>query len=94
MNTAERVIFRVECPDTQSYLAVFPDTPANPGRVACVPFHFLGDMAVFEPFCEASMGYYYGMRIVHKSTDTALRCLKAIERYYNAPFRVVEKLTH
>lgn len=40
------------------------------------------------------MGYYYATRIVHKATDTAQRCLKAIEQYYNAPFRVVEKLTH
>lgn len=43
MSTAERVIFRTEknpYVNGPSFLAVFPDDPANPGRVGCVSFHF------------------------------------------------------
>lgn len=93
----ERVIFRIEKnpydTNNEYYLAVFPDTFANPGRYACIPFHFdLGGRAIFEPFGECSMSYYYSTKCVHKNTTIAERCKKAVEEYYGESFRVMEKI--
>lgn len=94
----ERVIFRTELNpyvDGPSYLAVFPDDPANPGMICCLPFHFVNTAAIFEPYTEASLGYYYdSTRIVHKDTDAAQKCLQAITSYYGSPFefRIVERM--
>lgn len=95
----ERVIFRIEKSPYDShehYLAVFPDTPANAGRYACVSFYFgsdsRGDYAIFEPFCECDTWYYYRTKRVPKNTPVAERCLKAIETRYGESYRVMEKI--
>lgn len=95
----ERVIFRTERNEyvsEPSYLACFPDDPANPGRICCTPFYFLPDgTAIFESYCEASLGYYYdNTRIVHKTSQESEKLLSAIERYYDTKFKIVEKITH
>ena len=94
----EKVIFRYEWnPETRrgTCLACFPDDPANPGRIACLPMDFNGDSAVFEPFCEVSLDYYYKRtRILHKGSSAAIKCKEAIEKYYGHSFRVVEKIMH
>lgn len=78
-----------------SYLAVFPDEPANPGRLNCLPFFFNGDgSAVFEPFCEIDYSVYLKTRIVHAKDERAPFLLKAIEGYCDSPFRTVEKVTN
>ena len=96
----ERVIFRIEkCHwDTDvHYMAVFPDTPANAGRYACVSFYFgddeKGDYAVFEPFCECDRWYYLKTKRIPKNTELSARCLKAIEAKYGESFKVMEKIT-
>lgn len=96
----ERVIFRIEKNpyDThhEYYLAVFPDTPANRGRYACISFHFgsddKGEYAIFDPFCECDRWYYLKTKCVHKNTPLAERCKKAVEEYYGESFRVMEKI--
>ena len=93
-----RVIFRTEhdkYAGTENFLAVFPNTPANPGRLAYIAFRLFEDgEAVFEPPGEMDLGYYYGKtRIVRKDTETALRCLDAIKARYAGDYRVMEKMT-
>lgn len=97
MHTDERIIFRTEknpFVGGTGYLAVFPDDEANLGMVNCLPFHFVGGAAVFEPYCEASLPYYYcSTRLVHKHTEEARMCLKAVQDYYKSSFHLVEKMT-
>lgn len=97
----ERVIFRVEKyaydKGTRHYLAVFPDDKANPGCVACVPFYFLENgTAMFEPYCEASLEYYYNTHLVRRFDPETPKLLKAITDYYShevpAKFRIMQKL--
>lgn len=98
--TKEKVIFRREKPNELHekgafyFLAAFPEELSNPGTVACLPFHvFCGtNRPVFEPFCEVSLDYYYGTKIVHKNEMAAQACLEAVQDYYGAEFAVVEKL--
>ena len=95
MNSNERVIFRIEKNpyfDGASYLAVFPDTESNPGRLACVPFHSVNGTAVFEPFGECSLSYYYETKRVRRRSSEARQCLDAVQEYYKASFHVVEKM--
>lgn len=76
------------------YLAVFPEERANIGRICCVAFYFnCYNQVVFEPFCEADLGYYYKKtkRIKAKS-DEAEKCKTALEKYYNTTFRLMEKI--
>ena len=98
MKQAERVIFREEknpyAPNGKSFLAVFPDEEANPGRINCLPFYCENEITYYAPYCECSCEYYYSTRIVHKGTEEAARCLQAIERYFDGKFTVCEKLTH
>ena len=97
----EKVIFRREYDQyrkQETYLAVFPENPANPGRYAAVPFRFVKELcgqltAIFEPFCEVSHGYYYkGTKIVHKTDPLIPELLSAISRYCNTSFQVCEKI--
>ena len=82
------------------YLAIFPDDPANPGKVAYVPFFFDGHgTAWFESYGEADWFYVVEKtRIIHKSNPLAEKLLQAVTEYYStevpAKFRIVEKLTH
>ena len=93
----ERLIFRTEhdrYSDATNYLAVFPDTPANPGRLAYAAFRLFEDgEAVFEPLGEMSAGYYYRKtRIVRKDTEEARRCLGAITGRFGGDYRVMERM--
>lgn len=93
----ERVIFRTEYDPYRkgrNFLAVFPDDPAHPGRVCCIPFYFSGaDYAVFDSYCEMDLGYYYSKtRIVHKNTPEAARCLEYIRARYGGEYRIMEKM--
>lgn len=93
----ERVIFRKEKypydKETPHYLAVFPDDQANPGRVCCTPFYFTVDgTAIFEPYTEADMGYYYQTNLVHRFDAETPKLLDAIQKYYNQQFQIMQKL--
>lgn len=96
MERNEKVIFRTErnpyMPDTECYIAAFPDDETRYGRIGCVPFYFDGyGKAWFEPYTDVYDGYYYGKtRIIHKGTPQAEKCLSAIESYYGVKFDVVE----
>ncbi len=98
---AEKVIFRREYDQYRkawSYLAVFPEDPANPGNICAVPFHFVKELndtmtAIFEPFCEVCWDYYYRCtKIIHKTDPVIPDLLSAISRRYNTAFRVCEKI--
>ena len=84
------------CNPEYNYLALFPDDPAQPGRVECVPFFFDNHgTAFFEPCSEADIGYIHRKtRIIHKKDPVAETLLKAISNYYGMPFRIAEKMTH
>lgn len=92
----EKVIIRCEWNPhlkLHSFLACFPDDPANPGRICCFPLYFSGDRAVFEPCTEVSLDYYYRRtRIVHRGNPYADLVRSAIEKYCDTEFRVVEKI--
>lgn len=81
------------------YLAAFPEASANPGRILCLPFHFLEDgTTIFQPHDEVDFGSYYKTKIVHAKTDEAEKCRAAIALYYSRSsddpirLRVVEKI--
>lgn len=93
----ERVVFRRDYDpymEMEKYLAVFPDDPHNVGKLAFVAFYFNGDRAVFEPYGEMCFDYYYGKtKRIRGRSDEALRCLHAIEQYFDCKFRMMEKLS-
>ena len=103
--TSEKVIFRREYDPYRkqdSFLAVYPDDPANPGCYAALPFYFCTDWTgnqytIFEAHCEVSQGYYYNnTKIVHKRDPIIPDLLSAISRYEVHPkmdFKVCEKIT-
>ena len=92
----ERVVFRTDFDPymkMEKYLVVFLDDPHNVGRLPFVSFYFNGDRPVFEPYGEMCFDYYYGKtKRIRKSSDDALRCLRAVEWYYGCQFEVREKL--
>ena len=100
MMEKERVIFRKEFDKYQKrwgYIAIFPDEQSFPGCVGIIPFKLdsMYDHPTFEPYCEASMYYVLSRKIVHKNTEEAQKCLKALEDYfssYDYKFKVVEKM--
>ena len=102
-NKMERVVFREEYRETEndsSYLAVFPDSPARPGYLACLPFHFTWgsdfsdekDAIVYEAFCEIDTGYYRKTNRIKKTSDEAARCYDVVCRRYGKKFRLLEKI--
>ncbi len=93
---AERVIFRTEYnPYTKrrEYLAVFPDDPANPGRIGAVEMHVREKGTFFFPYGEIALAYYYNnTRLVHKDNSAIPDLLRAVEGYYDCKFKVCEKI--
>ena len=93
----EKVIFRREYNQylgEMTYLAVFPQCPANCGHYSAVPFYFNGESVCFEPFCEVSWDYYYkDTWIVHKNDSIIEKLLSAIENRYGEEYQVAEKIT-
>ena len=94
----ERVVFRREVPHEKGadyFLAAFPEESANPGTVACLPFHvpYKTNSPVFEPFCEVSLDYYYSTKLIHRGEMAAEACLEAVQSYYNSEFAIAEKLS-
>ena len=93
----EKVIFRAENnpfrPDAESYLAVFPETEGWRGYMLALPFFFdAAGNAWFEAHAEIDGAYYYGKtRCVHTGTPQAVKCLAAVERFYNEKFDVRER---
>lgn len=94
----ERIIFRKEKRNPyfeQSYIAAFPDDPANPGNICATPFHINNDTdrsITFEPFTEVSDAYYYNdTTIVHKTAPITDKLLRAFEEYYSVDFKICEK---
>ena len=95
--TKEKVIFRREYDPYQKrwgYIAGFPDDEANRGRIGCIPFKIYEDgESVFEPYTEADKNYFLAKQLVHKGTDEAEKCLKALKDMYDdEDFVVVEKI--
>ena len=97
----EKVIFRREYDPYRkewSFLAIFPETEANPGNVAFLPFWFIEHMnyseTVYGVFDEMDIWYMYKCKIVHKNDEIIPRLLSAIESYYDQQFQVVEKIMH
>lgn len=92
----ERVIFRTEYDPymkMEKYLAVFPDDPANPGRVAFTPLYFNSHGVTFEPYGEMDLSYYYKKtKIVHKKETVVAPLLTALNQFYGIDFRAVEKM--
>lgn len=108
-NTAEKVIFRTEKDKENNrinYMAVFPDDPCNPGRIAFISFYKIGEGEyIFEPYGEMSRDYYYSKtRVVHISPKTT-ELLEVLMSYINNhniygypvdydSFKVMEKITY
>ena len=96
----DRVIFRRKFDKENGwdeYYAVFPDDPANPGRVAYVPFRFTDYGIVFWGcYDELSLDYYYTTKLVEQAIEVD-KCLKALEVHYpevvnSCGFKVVKKI--
>lgn len=97
----EKVIFRTEKNEyisEQQYLAVFPEAPANLGRVLAFPFYFSHDdmengKVWFEPAMEADISWLHkDTRIVHKDDARIPHLLRAVEEYLEDSYAVAEKI--
>ena len=94
---ADKVIFRTQYNPFVSgtcYLAVFPNDEANAGRYGAVSFHFKEDgRAVFESYDEVSWDYYYNKTVaVHKNNPVIPLLLSAVQKHYDMPFKVAERI--
>lgn len=94
----ERIIFRTERnPYTKetNYIAVFPDSTSQSGRLLALPFSVRPDYTIFESHCEIDYGYYLDKtRIVHKSNKIISDLLNRVQKYHRgAQYEVVEKIT-
>ena len=81
-----RVIFRLEWDDyreEKTILACFPDTEANLGRIAAVPFYFAHNMTFFEGLMEIRDDYYYRCTKPIDDLELIFKCLMALETYYD-----------
>lgn len=94
----EKVIFRSyqdEFFGFTKYLAVFPQSPANIGRVEAIGFLFNPQgKAYFDPCDEVSMKWYYdSTKVVHKRDTEKL--LSALNEYCDneIDFEVAERMT-
>lgn len=76
------------------FLAVFPDDPANGGRLAATAFYFDNyGKAMFEPYGEIDREYYYcKTKRVRKNSFEAVKCKTVLEAYYNTEFKLMEKI--
>jgi len=94
----ERVIIRKDFDfdmGIEKYLAVFPDDPVATGtHLAYVAFYFNGNnKAVFEPYGEMDVSYYYKKtKIVHKKDPKARELLNTINSYFGVEFKLAEKI--
>lgn len=92
----ERVIFRREYDPYMKewgFLAAFPDDDCNMGMISGISFRFdQNGKAVFEPYTDYALPYYYGKKLVRRNTPDAARCRAAVEGFYNTKFRVCEKI--
>ena len=92
----ERVIFRKQYnPYTKEwgFLAAFPDDDCSVGMISGVSFTFDRDgKAVFEPYTDYSLPYYYAKKIVRRKDPMMGKLRKAVEDYYGTKFRVCEKV--
>ena len=94
----EKVIFRREYDHylkKWGYLAGFPNDEANRGRIAVVDFKILDDGTVIRGcFDEADINYFTKLKLVHKETEEAEECMKALKSFLpEENFMVGEKIT-
>lgn len=97
MAKKERVIFRKEFDrkiNKERYYAIFPDEPANLGKVCYITFYYCEDMVFFEPFGEMSLEYYWKTKVIHKSDPIIKKLYQAVRNYYQDDFQVMEKLMY
>lgn len=92
----EKVIFRREYDPYMKrwgYIAGFPNDTVLTGRIGCIPFKIYEDgKAVFEPYTEVDKFYFLKKKLVHKGTEEAEACVKALEKMYNGNYFVAEKI--
>ena len=94
----EKVIFRREYDQylkKWGYLAGFPNDEANRGRISVLPFKILDDGTVIRGSNdEADKFYFTKLKLVHKGTEEAEQCMKALKSIFpNEEFVVGEKIT-
>ncbi len=93
----ERVVFRKDKDpymNIEKILAVFPDDDRRIGTVAYVPFYFDGyGRAVFEPYGEMALSYYYHKTSPVKKTSPEIGMFKyALKEQFGTDFDVRERL--
>lgn len=91
----EKVIFRREYDpymEMEKYLAIFPDDPASPGRVVCVPIYQTAYQWYKDCVDEADLSYIYKCKIVHKREDITSYLVDALKEFYGGEYEVCEKI--
>lgn len=82
----EKVIFRREYDPYMKvwgYVAGFPNQEANRGRIAIVSFKLDEDGKAYSYYAdEADKFYFTKLKLVHKGTDEAEKCLDALKKMY------------
>lgn len=91
----ERVVFRKDkdlYTNTEKILAVFPDDDSRIGTVAYVSFYFDGyGRAVFEPYGEMALSYYYNKTSPVKKDSHEIGLFKyALKEQFGKDFDVRE----
>ena len=80
------------------YLAVFPDDPANRGRLVCLPFYQNGGTWWYEPVYEIDYETYYYSKIIHKNDKRIPELVEALANWYGytgaEKFKIMEKVVN
>lgn len=78
------------------YLAVFPDSPANRGKILCLPFYQNGGKWWYESVWEIDWEYYYSTKVIHKKDARIPELVLALRDWHgfrgNEKFLIMEKV--
>ena len=93
----ERVLFRyMNDPYLKvvRWVAVFPDDPANPGRLSFISGYYDGhDKPIFDPFDEMDLAYYYKhTKPVSRDMHVVPILIADIEAYCNTKVNMMERM--
>lgn len=90
----EKVIFRRRFDpymNIMTYMCIFPDDPANPGRICYVDI-WKNPTWCHDCYDEADISCVYEYPIIHKSEPEIPALVEALKDIYGGDYKVVEKI--
>jgi hypothetical protein len=74
-------------------MCIFPDDPANLGRVAYVDIWKNGDKWYHDCYDEADYSMVIKQKIIHKKDPIVNELVEVLKGFYRGEYKVVEKMT-